>query len=111
MTEYKIRITAVTPIEYEGKKFMAYKAMQADGTIIDCKFRQDCENKPKEPCFIICDEDKFNLSTKKFYPCLWVQEVKRVEPLEYKIKGSDKFFTVEQYGDFEEDTDNTNLPF
>lgn len=92
MRELKIRIVEVKPITTkDGKKFTAYKALTKERKIIDCKFRMDVENLPTEPCIIVVDSDKCNVSTNRQYPVLWVQEVKAIEPIERTTNSSDYF--------------------
>lgn len=92
MKELKIRVTEVKPIvTAEGKKFTAYKVLTKDGRIMDCKFRQEVKNLPTEPCIMIVDSDKCNVSTNRQYPVLWVQEVKSIEDI-VKESNSEAFF-------------------
>lgn len=92
MRELRIRIVEVKPITTkDGKKFTAYKALTKERKIIDCKFRTEVENVPTEPCIIIVDSDKCNVSTSRQYPVLWVQEVKAIEPIERTTNSSDYF--------------------
>lgn len=92
MKELKIRVTEVKPITTkDGKKFTAYKVLTKDGRIMDCKFTQEVTNLPTEPCIILVDSDKCNVSTNRQYPVLWVQEVKGIQEIT-KESNSESFF-------------------
>ena len=64
-------------IEENGKqkKFLAYKAYQANGKKIDLKFRREANNIPKENCFIKVHVDNMNINRNKKFPELWVIDV------------------------------------
>lgn len=80
MAEMKIRIIEVKEVKtVDGRKFNAYKALTKHGEKMDVKFTQECNLTPKEPCTIVVDPMKANVSTKKIYPVLWVKEVIRIE--------------------------------
>ena len=92
MKELKIRVTEVKPITTkDNKKFTAYKVLTKDGRIMDCKFRQEVTTLPTEPCIIVVDSDKCNVSTNRQYPVLWVQEVKEIQEIT-KESNSESFF-------------------
>lgn len=80
MAEMKIRIIEVKEVKTnDGRKFNAYKALTKHGEKMDVKFTQECNLTPKEPCVIVVDPLKANVSTRKIFPVLWVKEVIRIE--------------------------------
>lgn len=80
MAEIKIRIIEVKEVKtQDGRKFNAYKALTKHGEKMDVKFTQDCSITPKEPCTIVVDSMKANVSTRRIYPVLWIKDVIRIE--------------------------------
>lgn len=72
----------VTKIEYEGKKFNAYKTFMANGKKIDVKFTRDVKVTPDENCVIVVEHDNWNIDRNRKYPCIWVKGIKEVKPIE-----------------------------
>ncbi len=90
--ELRIKVVEVKPVELQdGKKFTAYKVLTKDGKKMDCKFRQEVKNTPTEPCIMIVDSDKCNVSANRQYPVLWVSEIKSLEEYE-QTSNSEKYF-------------------
>lgn len=76
--EIKIKVRQV---EYQGKKFNAFKAVLQDGTMIDAKFTREVDPKliPSKSCVLIVPEGKCNVSYKKEYPVLWIAQVSSIK--------------------------------
>ena len=76
--EFKIKVRSV---DYQGKKFNAFKAVLVDGTMIDAKFTQAVDKKliPTKSCVVVVPEGKSNVSYKKEYPVLWISEIASVK--------------------------------
>ena len=92
MKDVKVRVTEVKPITTkDGKKFTAYKVLTKQGKIIDCKFVKEVDNLPTEPCILVIEEDKCNVSTNTQYPVLWVKEVKEILPIVKTTNASNYF--------------------
>lgn len=73
----EIKIIAQTKKTKEGKAFTTFKAVQKDGKLVTCKFRQkDADNKaivmPSSTCVMKIDSDLLQLNRSKEYPELWV---------------------------------------
>ena len=66
----------------DGKKdFDAYRAVQTDGKLMDCRFRACVTNIPKENFVMKVDAAKMNVSRQYEYPRLWVSEVIEFAPV------------------------------
>lgn len=81
----EIKLIAKTFKTKEGKPFTSFKAVQKDGTLVDCKFRQKgSDNKPivmpSASCIMVIDSEHLSFNRTKQYPVLWVRE----QPKEYK---------------------------
>lgn len=74
------KLIATTHSTDDGKTFIGYRAVRKDGTLIQCRFRKEC-NPPTETSMITVDSDNMNVSHKKEYPILWVSEIDEVEPV------------------------------
>lgn len=72
-----VKVLALTS-KKTGAKFTAYKVVDKNGSLMDCKFTQDVTNKPTKPCTLIVDPEKMNVSTKGLYPCLWIREINSI---------------------------------
>ncbi len=97
----------VTKIEYEGKKFNAYKTFQNNGKKIDVKFTKDVKNQPDENCIILVEAGKMNIDKNRRYPCVWVREIKEIKPLSTLDNDPKKLEEItKMFGDNEDD-----LPF
>lgn len=82
MSEIKIKIIEVKELSTkDGNKFNSYKTLNKKGKKMDVRFTRDCSIKPKEPCFVICNEDDCNVDVSRQYPCLWIREALRTEPI------------------------------
>ena len=68
----------------EGRKFLAFKTVDKAGKKMDVRFTKECRNVPRETCCIIVDDSNANVDTARQFPCLWVKDVERIEPLERK---------------------------
>ena len=76
-----------------GNKFIAYKTLTKGNRKIDLRFRKEIpsDQLPKEPCYIIVDDDKCNVDTTRLHPILWIKEIVAIEPFEYN-NNIDDFF-------------------
>ena len=106
MSEIKIKIIEVKEVtaRESGNKFLTYKTVDKKGKKLDVRFTAACSIKPKEACFVICDENDANVDTSRQYPCLWIKEVIRTEPI---VKRSN----VSDYIDVESDQEPEPAPF
>ena len=69
----------------EGKKFIAWRAKKADGTLIDCRFTREVKNIPDfTHGFIEVENNKANISNSGIYPVLWVKAIVKAEEAEKK---------------------------
>lgn len=82
--EVKFKVIEVKEINVSGKKFNAYKTIGKGGRKMDIRFTRECNIIPKEPCVIVCEENKCNVDTTRQYPILWIKEVIRIEDFERK---------------------------
>ena len=82
--EIKIKIRPVEYADDKGKKksFTAYKAVQKDGKMVDCKFRKavDAEHRITEDCIIVVPDGEMNMTRNTEFPCLWVNKVDEIKP-------------------------------
>lgn len=78
--EIKIKVRVV---DYQGKKFNAFKAVLQDGTMIDAKFTREVDPKliPAKSSVVIVPEGKCNVSYKKEYPILWIASILSVKEI------------------------------
>ena len=83
----------------EGRKFLAFKTVDKNGKKMDVRFTKDCRNTPREACVIVVDDSQANVDTARQYPCLWIKDVERIEPLERKSNMAD-FFEADNEEDF-----------
>lgn len=75
----EIRIIAERRETRDGsRKFMTYKAVQKDGTLIDCRFTKTVRNVPDKSCKIIVNPNDANVDKSKLYPILWVKAIDEV---------------------------------
>lgn len=58
----------------DGREFTTYKAVQKDGTLMDCKFRKDI-TVPDDVDAVVVAGGKFNVDRSKRWPVLWIAEV------------------------------------
>lgn len=74
-------------IEYNGKKFNAYKT-KLNGEWIDVKFTRNCKNRPEEATkyFLEVEESDMNISSKGFYKVLWIKNCTKTEKIERKYE-------------------------
>lgn len=82
--EVKFKVIEVKEINAGGKKFNAYKTIGKGGRKMDIRFTRECNIIPKEPCVIVCEDNKCNVDTTRQYPILWIKEVIRIEDFERK---------------------------
>ena len=94
MSEVKIKIIEVKEINYDGKKFLAYKTVAKNGKKMVVRFTQECSIKPKEACYVICDDMNCNVDTSRQYPVLWIKDVIRTEPFVRQTNVYDFISTV-----------------
>ena len=68
-----------------GESFNSYKAVTKQGKI-DLRFTQEVkeELRPTELCYIHVNEDKVNVNQKSEFPVMWVSEIVKIEPVEFK---------------------------
>lgn len=59
----------------DGRKFTAYKAVQKNGKIIDCKFRKSAGTLPGEDFYADVDIHDMNMARNVKYPCVWIAKV------------------------------------
>lgn len=64
----------------DGRTFIGYRAVQKDGTLIQCRFTKEC-TPPTETSMITVDTDNMNVSHKREYPILWVKAIEEVQPI------------------------------
>lgn len=82
MRELNIKVIVKHCKTKDGKKeFDAYRAVQTDGTLIDCRFQAHITNIPKENFILKTTSDKVNISRRYEYPRLWVADVISFEPV------------------------------
>lgn len=77
----------------EGRKFLAFKTVDKNGKKMDVRFTKECRNTPREACVIVVDDSQANVDTARQYPCLWIKDVERIEPLERKSNMAEFFET------------------
>ena len=65
-----------------NKKFDAYRAVQKDGTLLDCRFRMCVKGIPTENFLMRVNSADINISNKYEYPRLWVSNVLDFMPIE-----------------------------
>lgn len=74
----EIKLIAKTGKTKEGKAFTSFKAVQKDGKLVNCHFRQKDKDKnaitmPSGSCIMKIDSEFLSYNTSKQYPELWVQ--------------------------------------
>lgn len=69
----------------KGNKFLAYKAIEKSGKLVDLKFRKVCASKlstveitDKTRFTIEVENNKINKEQNSIYPCYWVKEIKSI---------------------------------
>lgn len=80
METKRIKIKVQTKKTSDGRTFKTYKTVTKNGRVIDCKFRKEVAA-PNEDCYITCPVDKMNMQKNVEYPCLWVSQIDKVEPI------------------------------
>lgn len=65
----------------KGKKFDSYRAVQKDGKLIDCRFRQEVKDLPTEDCYIVVDVDNMNYDRSREFPRLWIHAIEEIKQL------------------------------
>lgn len=92
MKDLHIRIVEVKEMtSKEGRKFTVYKALDKNGKLLDTKFRKEVKNLPTEPCTLIVDSDKCNVTKNTLYPTVWIAEIKAIEPSVRESNAEDFF--------------------
>ena len=71
---YEIEVKAQEFKTKDGKAFIAFKALNAEGRWIDCKFRKEVKL-PKGSGLINVREDKMSVDKNRKYPVLWIHEI------------------------------------
>lgn len=68
-----------------GEKFNSYKAVTKQGKI-DLRFTQDVkeEQRPTELSYIFVPVSKVNVNQKSEFPVMWVSEITKIEPVDFK---------------------------
>ena len=64
----------------DGTSFTGYRAVQKDGTLIQCRFTKTV-TPPTETSMITVDSANMNVSHKKEYPVLWISQIEEIEPV------------------------------
>lgn len=77
----RIKIKVSQKKTSDGRTFLTYRAVTKNGRLVDCKFRKEVTNVPKEDCYITCPVDKMNMQRNSEFPCLWVAQIDKVEPI------------------------------
>lgn len=75
----------------DGRSFMAFRAVQKDGKMIDCRFRSDCNLIPKESGTITVAAKDMNVNRAGEYPVLWVKHVINFKPQAVNLSAADLF--------------------
>lgn len=96
----------VTKIEYQGKKFNAYKTFQKNGKKIDVKFIKEVKNAPDVDSVIVVKLGNINLDKSRKYPCLWVRGIEEVKELPNLQNDPKRMEEVAELFNFDDD-----LPF
>jgi len=66
-------------VEPKGKpSFYGYKAVLADGTLIDARFTKASKTMPDKDCVVSVPEGGCNVSYAKEYPVLYINQVTEV---------------------------------
>lgn len=92
MSEVKIRLTKVEEITAKnGNKFLAYKAVQKNGKLIDVRFRREVKDVPDHPCIITVLDGNWNIDRNRLYPCIWIKAIASVEEFEPVTSADDIF--------------------
>lgn len=75
----EIRIIAEERETNDGsRKFMTFKAVLKDGSLMDCRFTRACKNAPEKSCTIVVLSDNANVDKNKLYPVLWIKAVEDI---------------------------------
>ena len=64
--------------------FDSYKAVQADGKLIDLRFKEVVKNRPTENSILVIDEADMNINNNYEFKRLWVAKVIEIKPIEIK---------------------------
>ena len=73
--QIEIKIIAQKRATKDGKTFIAYRAVQKDGKLIDCHFRKTCGNLPESNFVIKVNRADVNINRAYQYPKLWVSAI------------------------------------
>lgn len=76
----KIKIIVKNGKTRDGREFKYFRAVQKDGTLIDCRFRKEVDP-PEETCYIQAYSTDLNIDHKKEYPVLWVRAIQSIDPI------------------------------
>lgn len=79
----EIRIIAEERETKDGKKkFMSYKAVMKDGSLMDTRFTQAVKNAPESSCTIVVKPENANVDKNRLYPILWVKAIEEVKTID-----------------------------
>lgn len=78
---YQIKVIARNCKCKDGRTFVAYRAVQKDGTLIDCRFRRSVTDIPTSNFIMTVNHGDANISKAREFPCLWVSAVVSFEPV------------------------------
>ena len=70
------------------KEFIAFKAVQKDGKLIDCRFTKACGAVPDDVCEIVVKDENANIDRNRLYPVLWVKKCESIKTRAEKDKES-----------------------
>lgn len=79
----EIRIIAEERETKDGKKkFMSYKAVMKDGSLMDTRFTQAVKNAPESSCTIVVKAENANIDKNRLYPILWVKAIEEIKVID-----------------------------
>lgn len=78
---YQIKVIARECKCKDGRTFTAYRAVQKDGTLIDCRFRRSVTDIPTGNFIMTVNKGDANISKAREFPCLWVSSVVSFDPV------------------------------
>lgn len=83
---YNVKVIVREEKTKDGKTFNAFKVVETNGKLVDCRFRKEVKNVPTETCIMVVKKDDIYLDSKRIYPCYWVKAIQELKPIERTSK-------------------------
>ena len=82
----EIRVIAEERETNDGaRKFMTYKAVMKDGSLMDTRFTKAVKNVPEKSCTIVVKLENANVDKNRLYPILWIKAIEEIKTIDTSV--------------------------